>query len=333
MSEPSQAPTALLMVDIGTPSGADDVLPFLARVYGDSRALASPFGGDLHGLFASFKARLRAPALRRAVSAVGPAPERAGMEALARDVAASLASDGAPFRGYVGLRHASPTLAEALALIEADGCRRVVALHARPFASRAGSESIRAELARLGVERPALDISLLERCDDEPSLRALWGELIQQALESVAANERTAAHLLFLLQAQPIEGRQDPALERMRAAGAAVLEGLGSGLSWSVGYLDAIDPTAPLTPTAREELERVAREKKRTVVAVCAFHFCETLAARFELDGALAESARALGIAQLVRAPALASRPQLPRALAGFVKAHLAQGQAVRSSG
>lgn len=330
-SEPEKI--ALFLLDIGSPSGPAEVAPFLRRLYGDPLAMRLPFGAETQKLFAAAVSLLRAPAARRALGhAGGSPPETAQLHGLARALCERLTDSRRLFVPFVALRHAAPSIADALRAAKAAGCRRIVGLGARPFAGPMASESARVELkVRAADDIEEIDPSTVDHWHQEPSVRAVWAGLTREALAALPEAEREAAHLLFTLQALPIEGSRDPALDEGRAFADAVLALSGLRNPYQVAYLDRTDPNADLLPGAAEAVDRLAREKCRALAVIPISHCCETLASVWEIDLLLRERARDRGIAHFARARCPGQSPDLAAALEGVLRRHLAEMDALRS--
>ncbi|MGI5862818.1 MAG: ferrochelatase [Myxococcales bacterium] len=321
---------ALLLLDIGEPENAADIKPFLKRLYGDPRMMRLPFGTELQKLFASFIAMMRAPKLSAALEgARGKAREREQLEPLLEALCAKLNADrGRQFVPVLGLRHASPSIPEAVTKARAEKCRRIVGLWARPFRSEA-SLSARAELALVAGEDQGLDVSVIDHYDDSPEARAVWGDLTRQAIESLPREERDDAHVLFALHGMPISGTVDPGLEEADRFARALVEAEGLKQSWSVAYACGTDPRASLLPTIEDELARLGPQR-RAVVVVPLAHACETLLTRWEIDKALREAAKKQGIKHFARADCPAGRTDFTEALTTLVRRHVEQMDELR---
>jgi len=326
-------PSALLLLDIGAPADLKDVRPFLSRVYSDPHVLQLSLSGLFLELVAWGIGMTRGAKLTQALKAVGgTAPEKAELEHLGQGLCLSLSrSLGRPFQSFVAFRHGKPSIPEALEQIRAAGCGRVVGLFARTFVSPCGSISTRAELTLCASDVAGLDVSLIDGLEDDALVRKAFGVEVKAALDGLPAEEREAAHLLFVLQGQPVREKADPMLPRARAFAEAVRESMGVRNPSSVAYQSEVDPRAALLPQASEELESLAAAKCRALVMVPLSHACETLATRWELDQVLVPKARTLGIGHVVRVRAPAAGAPMQQALVELVQRHLAEMETLRA--
>ncbi|MBI5545751.1 MAG: ferrochelatase, partial [Deltaproteobacteria bacterium] len=321
------SPLGLLLLDIGAPANVDDVPAFLRRLYRDPYVLQHSFSGLFLDLVAMGLAFSRQSGVKTALKAIGgTAPDEVELEKLASALALGLAERlEAPVRPFVAFRHSGPALPQILEKVRGAGCRRVVGMFARTFSSPGGSRSMRVELSLCGNDFPDLDLSMIDGFESEAGVRQAFAVEALAALEGVPLGERPEAHLMFLLQGQPVKGGTDPALPRAQAFAAAVHEAMGVRNPFSLAYQNGVDPRATLMPEAAEEIERLASEKRRALVLIPLSHACEGLATRWELDVALVEIARAAGFAHVRRARAPAGSAQLRSALVALLQRHLAE--------
>jgi protoporphyrin/coproporphyrin ferrochelatase len=325
-------PTALLLMDIGTPADVADARPFLKRLYADPHVLQFSLSGMLLELLAWGIGMSRGARLVEALRAVGGrAPEKAELEELSRTLAASLTRAlGRPFSGFVAFRHAKPGVVEALDQIRTAGCRRIAGLFARTFPSSAGSGSMRAELTLCASDVPELDVSMIDGFASDLGVRKAFATEAREALASLPEAERDGARLLFVLQGQPLREKRDPALPLARELAEAVRDAMGVKNAFGVAYQSEVDPRATLSPQAADEIARLGAEKCRALVLVPVSHVCETLATRWELDQLLVPKAKAAGIAHVVRMRAPAAGAPMQQALAELLQRHLAEMETFR---
>ena len=318
-------PLALVLLDIGMPEGPREAGSWLTRVYADPHVLQTSVAGPFLDVLAWCTSLVRRSTLSSALEAVGgKAPERAELEGLARALSAGLGARlSKPVHPLVAFRHGSPGLEEALKQAQSAGCRRVVGLFARTFASSAGSQSMRVQLSLAAGDHPDLDLSMIDGFENDPAVRAAFAAEAKEALDSIPEGERAGAHLLFLLQGQPVKDRHDPTLPRARLFAQAVKDAMGVASPSTFAYQNAVDPRASLLPDAAEEVVRLAGERKQALVLVPLSHACEGLATRWELDLGLVKQARELGIAHAARAKAPSGNAHFRAALEGVVARHL----------
>ncbi|MGC4120659.1 MAG: ferrochelatase [Myxococcales bacterium] len=251
-------------------------------------------------------------------------PRRPSFEKLAAALAMGLGGRlSRSVQPFVAYRHAKPGIEEALKQAQAAGCQRVVGLFARTFASSAGSDSMRAALALAAEDLPDLDVSMIDAVEDDAAIRSAFAAEAREALLSVPEPDRASAHLLFLLQGQPVKERRDPTLPRAQLFAQSVKDAMGVANPSTFAYQTGVDPRAPLLPDAAEEVARLASLKCRALVLVPLSHACEGLATRWELDEGLVKLAKQLGIGCVARAHAPSGSPTFRAALEDVLRRHL----------
>jgi ferrochelatase len=314
-----------VLLDIGMPDSAKDAAGWLTKLYADPHVLQTVVAGPFLDLLAWYTSLVRRSALSSALEAVGgKAPEKAELEKLAAALAMGLGGQlSRTVQPFVAFRHASPGIEETLKQAQSAGCRRVVGLFARTFASSAGSDSMRAALSMAAEDLPDLDVSMIDGFEDDAAIRASFAAEATRALGAIPESERAGAHLLFLLQGQPVKERRDPTLPRAQRFAQAVKDAMGVANPSTFAYQTGVDPRAPLLPDAAEEIARLAGEKRRALVLVPLSHACEGLSTRWELDLGLVKRARELGIAHVARAQAPSASPSFRAALEDVVRRHI----------
>jgi ferrochelatase len=328
------APLALILLDIGAPENEADVSPFLKRLYADRHVLQMALAGLFLDVIAWGISLSRRSAVTAALKAVGGTPpERAQLIRLSEALALGLSGrSGATVQGYVAFRHAEPGIAKVLAQAREAGCKRAVALFARTFASSAGSESMRAELSICAEESGGVDVSMIDGYEEDPGVRKALAAQASAALSSLPEDQREGAHLLFVLQAQPVRAGTDPTLPRALAFAETVREAMGAKNMFSVAYQSGVDPRAALLPQATEEIDRIGAEKRSALVLIPISQACEGMATGWELDQVLVPHARQAGISHVARARAPAEAPEFRAALEDLLARHLAEMERLRTA-
>lgn len=328
------APLALVLLDIGAPTGPAEVGAYLQRLYADPNVLQMSLSGAFLELIAWGVSLSRRGALTKAVAGAGAPTEKAALEQLALVVSTGLAASlGRTVHPFVAFRHAEPGIRKVLEQAKAAGCRRVAGIFVRTFASSAGSRSMRTLLSLEAEEFSDLDVSMLDGLEDDPGVRKAFAGEALEALGGIPEAERKDAHLLFLVQGQPVRGKEDPTLPRARAWAEALRADMGVENGFSVAYQNGVDPCAALLPEAGAEIARLAAEKRRAIVLAPISHPCEGAATRWECDQVLVEAAKRAGFAHVRRARAPAEGAGFRAAFEGLVRRHLDDMERLRAAG
>jgi ferrochelatase len=258
----------------------------------------------------------RVAALERRYAAIGgfsPLP------ALAQAIGEELARVAA-LPTYVGMRHGSPSIEEAIRHAAAGQVQRLAAVCLSPLLPRAAAdrycESVARALTSLGAE---VSIRLVESWHAAPDYLAGEAQAARAALERFPAEQRGDVHLVFSAHASPIDDddRYDQAVRESAARIAALLD--LPAKRWSVAYQSAPPATQGwLSPPVRDAVVALAQQHVAGVVVVPIGFVVDSLEVLYDLDIALAETARHVGL-RLERAPLLNRGSALVRALRAAV--------------
>lgn len=299
--------TGVLLMAYGSPSGPEALDAYYTRIRGGS----PPSAEMLEELTARY----------RAIGGRSPLPEitRGQADALQARLDA-LAPQR--FRVYVGMRHAPPFIAEAVAAMAADGITRGVALALAPHYSRmsVGAYVAAAEAARAGTPGAPV-LRYVERWGDHPLFLDAVADRLRAALAGLAEAGGRSAPVVFTAHSLPerVLAPGDPYPEELRrtCGGVAARAGVER---WELAFQSAGRTADPwLGPDVREAIRRLGAEGARTV-AVCAVGFiADHLEVLYDLDIEARAEAERLGL-RFARAGSLNDHPLLITALAELVR-------------
>ena len=307
------ARTAVVLFNLGGPSGPGAVLPFLRNLFRDPAILRVP--AIVRPFLAEMIARRRAPVAREIYAQVGGAsPILAETKAQADALERALAGI-APVRIFTAMRYWKPRAETASAEVRAFAPDRVVLLPLYPQYSSTTTESSLAEWTRV-AQAPSVAIGcyatetwFAEACADR--IRPLWTEA------TAAGNAR----LLFSAHGLPrriAETDPYPAQVERTAATVAAALGLGDN-AWRVCYQSRVGRTEWIGPSSEDEIRRAGSEGVPVVIAPVSFvsEHSETLV---ELDIELRDVATAAGVPAYFRAPTVGDGETFIGGLAGLVR-------------
>ncbi|MBI4728096.1 MAG: ferrochelatase [Acidobacteria bacterium] len=301
----------LLVMAYGTPSGPEDVARFFTDIRG-GRA-SSP------DQLAELRARYRAIGDVVPLARITTEQAERTCEELSRDPA------GPEFRAYVGMKHSSPSIEEAVSAMVAGGAREAVAIVMAPHYSRlsVGSyvERLRAATAPGGPE-----VDVIESWHDHPAFLDLLAGRVRGALEPLGRKELARSLVVFTAHSLParIVDEGDPYPRQVRATADAVAERLGLP-SVAVAWQSAARTGEPWLVPTLDDVVRGAAVGGAEVVVVCPCGFvADHLEILYDLDIEARQTARRAGI-RLVRTESLNADPDFVRALAAIVRDHLAR--------
>ncbi len=322
---PVKGRLGVLLMNMGGPGSLDEVRPYLSRLFSDPHMIDLPLGRLYQDIFAWILARARAKTSVERYRLIGggsPLGEITRRQAAALE--ARLAEVGTEARVYVAMRYTAPSAAEALGRMKEDGVEQVLALPLYPQFSRTTTGSSFQELDRImGRMRPDFTVGRVESWHDAPAFLAALAGRIREGIEGLPADRRDGARLLFCAHALPraYVDRGDPYVDQVRATVAGVMERIGT-LPWRLAFQSRLGPVEWVGPSVEEVIDALAREGTCAVLAVPVSFVSENLETLYDLDIALRDRARDLGIEHFMRVAALNDDPAFIEALCEIVKEH-----------
>jgi ferrochelatase len=261
---------AVLVMAYGTPRSREEILPY----YTDIRRGRPPTDELLAELTERYEA----------IGGLSPLAELT--EAQAAGLQRAL-DDLAPGRHkvYLGLKHASPFIEEAVREIAAAGHRRIVCVVLAPHYS---SYSIGQYVgrARTEAENFGIEVAAVESWATEPAFVEFLSRDLDEKRRALAAPVK----VLFTAHSLPqrIIDSGDPYPDQLRATAEAVAARLGmaEGTDWSIAWQSAGRTPEPwIGPDIGEVIEELADDGRTGSVLVCACGFvADHLEVLYDLD-------------------------------------------------
>jgi ferrochelatase len=278
--------TAVVLMAYGSPARVEDIPAYLEDIRG-GRPVAPEFVREV------------AERYRR----IGGSPLN---EITERQRAALERELGMPT--YVGMKHWTPRIADAVKQALAAGADRVVGLVLAPHYSKLSIGGYRSRLEQAVGDRAEL-VFVESWHDYEPFIDVLAERL-----------RGTTAHVVFTAHSLPerlLEG--DPYEEQLRESGRLIADRAGLA-SWSVAFQSESDTGGKwLGPDILEELEVLHRRGIDHVLIAPVGFVSDHLEILWDLDVGAREKAADLGLA-LERMPSLNDDPGFIRALAALMR-------------
>ncbi len=311
----------VLVMAYGTAAGPED----LERYYTDIRGGHPPSPEQLAELRARYAAiGNRFPLLPTTLE------QAAGLEgALNR-------SGRDRFRSYVGMKHSSPSIEEAVAAMRTDGIRRAVGIVMAPHWSAMSVETYveRVERALAGAG-PAF--TFVRSWYDHPRFVGFLAGRVGDALAALPAGEREGAAVVFTAHSLPVRREDDGSFRCLRCnacpAGCRYEAGLRETARLVAGRLGLAEVTTAWQSAGRtahrwwgpalEEVLRDLAAAGRPAVVVCPAGFvADHLETLYDLDIEARRAAEAAGLA-FARTAMPGADPGFTEALAAVVLDHL----------
>jgi ferrochelatase len=315
--------TGVLVMAYGTASGPDDI----ERYYIDIRGGRTPSPehlAELRGRYAAIGNRF---------------PLLATTAAQADGIVERLNTDGGDtFRAYLGMKHSSPTIPDAVEQMAADGVERAVGIVMAPHWSGMSVETYveRAEAAihERGIELP---ITFVRSFHDHPMYVEWVAERLRATLATVDDAARLRTTVLFTAHSLPVRVLPD-GTQRCKTCDC----------DSSCRYRDGLQETADLVarevglddhriawqsvgrtadpwwgPGIDEVIPTLAAEGRTACVVCCVGFVADHLETLYDLDIEATAEATAAGLA-FARTPMPNADPAFCDLLAEVVREHLA---------
>ncbi len=310
---------AVVLFNLGGPDSLEAVEPFLRNLFGDPAILSLP--GIVRWPLSRLLARRRAPVAREIYAKLGgSSPIVPETQAQARALDKVLVERGLDAKSFIAMRCWHPFSDGAVAAAKAWGADRIVLLPLYPQFSTTTSASSFADWDR-AAKKGGLSVPATRVCcyPEHHDFIAASADVVRETLKA----KKPGVGYRLLLSAHGLPKRTvakgDPYQWQVERTAAAIVEALGiDGLDWKVCYQSRVGPLEWIGPATDAEIRRAGAEGKGVIVAPIAFvsEHSETLV---ELDIEYAHLAKAVGVADYLRAPAVGTHPRFIAALADLV--------------
>jgi ferrochelatase len=287
MSTDNSTRTAVVVMAYGTPRTKEEILPY----YTDIRRGRPPTEEALHDLIARYEA----------IGGLSPLKKRTEdqRDALQREL--DVAAPG-QYQVFLGLKHATPFVEEAVADVVAQGFRRIVGIVLAPHYS---SYSIGQYIGRVREAAAGHDIEVVGV--DSWAREDAFINFLAEDMKKKLAQMPERTKVLFTAHSLPqriIDGG-DPYPDELRATAELVAEkvGLNRWSQWSIAWQSAGRTPEPwIGPDILEVIDQLATTRNSdepidgVMVSACGF-VADHLEVLFDLDIEAEGRARSHGLA------------------------------------
>jgi ferrochelatase len=300
---------AVLLVAFGGPQGRDDIRPFLANVLLGRRVSPERVEEVAHHY--------------EMFGGVSPLTELTMGQA--RALERRLRERGVPLPVHVGMRNWHPYLADTMTDMSRRGMRRAIGVLAAAQRSYSGclqyKENVRdAQQAVASAGHAPVDIVYVGDWHEDPGFVAANVDHIRQALETLPADVRSRARLVFTAHSIPVPMATRYPYEANLRASAALIAGAAGFDDWALVYQSRSGrPEDPwLEPDVCDYL-RAEHERGLAAVVLCPVGFlCDHIEVLFDLDVEAVAVCREIGL-PIARASTVNVHPRFIDALAEAV--------------
>jgi ferrochelatase len=300
---------AVLLMAHGGPDSLDDVEPILRHIM--KERVPSP------EIIAQIKERYRL------IGGKSPLLEIAQQQAKALE--AELNQKSPRFRVYLGMRHWTPFIKEAVKQIVDDAPQHLIAISLAPQYSKlsvgAYIQTLKSALADAGSD---LLVTAVESWHDQPLLLDAFAKKVKEALADYPEALRSTVPVLFTAHSLPerILAEGDPYPNELEKTVAGIVKRIGP-VSHRFAYQSrGMSPGKWLGPEVDDVLNDLASKGERDLLLVPVGFVSDHVEILYDVDILYKNTARSKGI-ELRRTESLNASPLFIQALAAVVHAHL----------
>jgi ferrochelatase len=301
-------PIGILLMAYGSPDSLDELEPYLLDIRG-GRPVSPALLAEIKERYALIGGR--SPLLDLTC---------AQAQSLESEINRRFDSRGVSFKAYVGMRHWQPRIREAVARMEADGIKQVVAMVMAPHSSRMSTGAYFARLQEAIDELGCgLDVIRIESWFDHPGLIQA---LAEKAIPAMQRFEPDKPYVVFTAHSLPsrILEQGDPYDRQLRQTARLLAERLElRSDEWGFCYQSAGQSPEPwLGPSIEQYLTELIHSGHKNLLVVPVGFVCDHVEVLYDIDIAARNLARAKG-ARLERSESLNASPALVGTLADLV--------------
>ena len=307
-NETHPKPLGILFMAYGGPESLDDMPGYLSDIRA-GRVTSSAVLDEITNNY-------------RLIGGKSPLPEftRAQVEA----TMAQLEATGRPLKAYIGMRHWSPWIEDAVRDMLEDGVKEAVAIVLAPHYSSLSVAKYQKKIkAALEMYHGHIDFAFIDDYHTEPGYITALADRVREGIQSFPEGERDDVHVILSAHSLPvrIEKEGDPYSKQLLESARLIAAQAGLNADqWSWSYQSAGRSPEPwLGPQLDEHLRDLAAKGIKKVVSVPVGFVSDHVEILFDIDIAAQEVARELGMT-LVRPPALNTDPLFIGTLASVIE-------------
>ncbi len=303
---------AVLVFAYGSPDALDDMEAYLNDIRG-GRPMSEEFVEEFRGRYAQIGGR-------------SPLNERTVEQARATE--AVLRARGHDLSVYVGMRHWTPWIKDAVAQMHADGVEEAVAIVMAPHYSRM---SIGRYWEKVGEAQEAAGSSIrfgfVDSWCRQPKLLEVQEAAVRAGLEKFPGEVRAKVKVVFSAHSLPARLLKmgDPYDDELKGNAKTLGERLGD-VDWTFSYQSAAHTGEPwLGPQIEDVIVDLAGEGYRHVLVAPIGFVCDHVEVLYDIDIGVQEIAKKQGV-RVERIASMNSEPGFIEAVADAVEEKLNEG-------
>lgn len=228
------------------------------------------------------------------------------------------------FSFYIGMRHWSPWIEDAIRDMLRDGITHAISLVLAPHYSKLSIAKYQARIATaLEMYRGSIEFAHIESYHEAPGLIQALANRVEEGLSHWPVESRPDVHVVFSAHSLPVRITKtgDPYADQLLETARLVADKAGLVKEqWSWSYQSAGRSPEPwLGPQLPEHLEALAEKGVRNVISVPVGFVSDHVEILYDIDIHAQQTAKALGI-RLERPPALNEDPLFISALGSLIQ-------------
>jgi len=318
------ADVGVALLNLGGPWSLEGIRPFLMELFADREIIRLSPIPFLQPLVARMIVRSRiAEVIENYRLIGGRSPLLRTTVAQGAALEAELARRGVRARVLPAMRYARPRVRDAVASFRRAGCSRALALTLYPHYSMATTGSSLNDLRRNGEGLPWLEP--IREYPDHPKYVEALAATVRQSLRRVSPARRDGASILFSAHGLPRHfiDDGDPYVDHIERTKGAVMARLKIPNPVRLSFQSRAGPVKWLEPDTGPVLKEMGAAGVKAVVVVPISFVSDHIETLFEIEMLYGGVARAAGIEEFVRVPALNADPLFIGALADMVEERL----------
>ena len=238
----------LLVMAYGTPTKEEDIETYYTHI----RHGRKPAPEELQDLKDRYKA----------IGGVSPLAKITEEQTKALEAKVNELQDEYEFKAYIGLKHISPFIEDAVQQMAEDGIKEAVSIVLAPHYSTFSIKSYN-ERARKEAEKHGIQITSVESWYKEPGFIQFWAEGIRKIYDAMSEEERSKAVLIVSAHSLPEKILQhgDPYADQLQETADLIAEKAGI-VNYEVGWQSEGNTPDPwLGPDVQDLTRDLYKEK------------------------------------------------------------------------
>ena len=215
---------------------------------------------------------------------------------------------------YFGNRNWHPLVQDTIDVMRADGVRNALLFVTSAYSSYSSCRQYREDVSRaldaLGLREHGMRFDKIRVFYNHPGFVEPMARRVRDALESLPADRRDAAEVVFTAHSIPVSMSKGCAYERQLREVSRLVAGLAGGARYRLAWQSRSGPPhVPwLEPDILDELDRLHAASVRDVIVVPIGFISDHLEVLFDLDVEAQNRARELGM-NMIRVATVGTDP------------------------